>query len=215
MVDTFTLTEKCSPLELLTCSSSASTSTSKTGISSCSPLVLPARATLPELSRALLYATDSLVYELALWPLGFAPRAADLSTCATPTHSAGSRAARLADDNDKDVASGAAAYAAALVAAWDGNFSLRRSCGRRVFCELVWLNAASFSSDPLSRAPFFALSSGTSHYSISVPSTPPFCLFKHNTQQYYHLSSYHQCSRNANVYQMIARTTGKRSAARV
>ena len=147
-----------SPRALMTDASSASVqsfpiellASSVAGVSSSAP-AMPSRSALPELSRALLYASDSLVYELALWPLGLPPRAADLSDA----NAIGTQAVK-----DRELCSLAVAYAGSLVSSWDSEHSLRRSCGRRVFCELVWLNAASLSSHPLTRAPFFALSSG-------------------------------------------------------
>ena len=142
--------EQRSPLELLAYTSSSSAA----GVSSSSPAI-PSRTALPELLRALLYAADSFVYEFALWPLGLPPRAADLTDANALTAASGTQAV-----NDRELSSLAVAYAASVVRSWDSEHSLRRSCGRRVFCELVWLNAASLSSHPLTRAPFFALSSG-------------------------------------------------------
>ena len=160
MTDASAASEKSSPLELLAYRSSSSAA--GVGVTSSTPAI-PSHSALPELSRALLYAGDSLVYELALWPLGLPPRAADLTDAnANANGIAAASASGTQVVKDRESCALAVAYAGSLVSSWDSEHSLRRSCGRRVFCELVWLNAASLSSHPLTRAPFFALSSGTS-----------------------------------------------------
>lgn len=194
MLDTSAASEQCSPLELLAGSPTASTA----GLLS-SARVMPARTALPELSRALLYAADSLVYELALWPLGLPPHAADLTAGVIATGAP--RPARGQEATSQAVA----CAAASLVASWDREHSLRRSCGRRVFCELVWLNAARLASNRLTRMPFFALSSGSFMCSFCWVSQ----IDIRNATHSRHICTtlFHQ--------QMIVRTTGRRCVARV